>query len=494
VPARGEASFAPTFSKVDVITSEVNITNTYHESSRDIPVYAEVDVVVAGGGPAGIGAAIAAARNGSRTLLIERLSFLGGVATAAPMPVLNVPVETFSGVCRELFGRLIASGGAVSGRLVNFDPEMLKEMALDMALESGVELLFYTWVVAPIKDGDTLRGVIIENKSGRQAVLAKVVIDCTGDADIASASGVPCVKGREVDGKMRPVTTLFRMGGVDVARVVDYSRAHPEEFTVDPNKNVLDIDEGVVRIEGFYDTVKRARENDELDANIHYLRMEGVDIQKGIVFINNVRVYNIDGTSSADLTRAEIEARRQMRQLAAFIQKYIPGCEQSFFIDSAVSIGVRETRRIRGDYLLTADDCFAGQTFLDGVVELHRRVVYGHEIHSPDAGEGGENDSTRREAGLERTFQIPYRSLLPQRVEGLLVAGRSISGDHDADAWFRGIYSCISMGQGAGTGAALAVRSGVVPRQVDVQELRRTLAAQGVNLGATPVEVALPVG
>jgi glycine/D-amino acid oxidase-like deaminating enzyme len=465
---------------------------TYHESARDIPIYASVDVVVAGGGPAGIGAAIAAARNGARTLLIERLSFLGGVATAAPMPVLNVPVETLSGICRQLFDRLIAAGGAVSGRLVNFDPEMLKETALEMALESGVELLFYTWVVAPIQEGDTMRGVVIENKSGRQAIMARVVIDCTGDADLASAAGVPCIKGREEDGKMRPVTTLFRVGNVDVKKVVEYSRAHPKEFTVDPNKNVLDFAQGVVRIEGFYDTVKRAQEKGERDANIHYLRMEGVDIEKGIVFINNVRVYDIDGTSGPDLTRAEIEARRQMRQLAAFIKEYIPGCERSFFVDSAVSIGVRETRRIRGDYVLTAEDCFAGQTFNDGVVELHRRVVAGHEIHSPDAGEGGENDTTRREAGVERTFQIPYRSLTPQKMEGLLVAGRSISGTHDADAWFRGIYSCISMGQGAGTGAALAVRHSVTPRQVDVQELRRTLAGQGVDLGAMPVK-AVPV-
>jgi hypothetical protein len=469
-------------------------TETIHELARDIPVFADVDVVVAGGGPAGLGAAIAAARNGARTLMVERLSFLGGTATAAPMPLLNVPLNTLSGVTHELFGHLVDRGAASDGRVLGFDPEAFKDEALDMCTQAGVQLLFYTWVVAPIMQGNEIKGIIVENKSGRQAILAKAVIDCTGDADVAAAAGVPFVKGRETDGKMRPVTTLFRLGNIDVHKVVEYSRAHPEEFTIDKNKNVLDIEQGSVRIEGFYDTVKRAREAGELDSNIHYLRMEGVDVEKGIVFINNVRVYNIDGTNAADLSKAEVEARRQMRQLANFIKKRIPGCERSFVIDSAVSIGVRETRRIRGDYVLTQEDCYQHTQFEDGVVELHRRVLEGHEIHSPDAGEGGENDSTRKAAGVEHRFQIPYRSLLPQQVERLLVAGRSISGTHDADAWFRGIYSCISMGQGAGTAAALATQAGITPRQVGVQTLRQKLAAQGVNLGAQAVEAVAPSG
>ncbi len=465
---------------------------TIHEPGRDIPVFANVDVVVAGGGPAGLGAALAAARNGASTIMVERLSFLGGTATAAPMPLLNVSLNTLSGIGHELFGRLVEQGGATDGRVLSFDPEAFKEAALGMCTQAGVHLLFYTWVVAPIKQGEQIKGVIIENKSGRQAILANTVIDCTGDADVAAAMGVPTVKGREEDGKMRPVTTLFRLGNVDVHKVVAYSRAHPEEFTVDKNKNVLDIEQGSVRIEGFYDTVRRAREAGELDRNIHYLRMEGVDVERSIVFINNVRVYNIDGTNGADLSNAEIEARRQMRQLAAFIKKYIPGCERSFVVDSAVSIGVRETRRVRGDYLLTREDCFAHKHFEDGIIELHRRVLEGHEIHSPDGGEGGENDATRKASGVERCFQIPYRSLLPRNAEGLLVAGRSISGTHDADAWFRGIYSCIGMGQGAGTAAALAVQAGVTPRQVDVQTLRERLAKQGVNLGAPAIEAASP--
>ncbi len=469
---------------------------TFHEPARDIPVFAKVDVAVAGGGPAGLAAAIVAARNGADTILVERLSFLGGVATGAPMPVLNTPIDALTGISKEIFDTLIARGGAVGERLVSFDPEMLKDLTLEMAVEAGVKVLFYTWAVAPIADGPDLKGIIIENKSGRQAILAKTVIDCTGDADLAAGMGVPIVKGRERDGKMRPVTPLFRLGNVDVRKVVEYSRQHPDEFAPDPARNVLEPQKNLVRIEGFYDTVKKGRESGELDKDCHYLRMEGVDVNKGTVFINTIRVYNIDGTAADDLSRAEVEARRQMRRLVAFIKKRIPGCENAFVIDSATSIGVRETRRIRGDYVLTGDDCHSHALFPDAIVELQRRRFQGvrhQEGHSPDAGEGDENDPGRRLVGVNQPYQIPYRCLVPSNAEGLLVAGRTISGTHEADGWFRAIYACMQMGQGAGTAAALAVQSGVTPRQLDILALRHRLAEQGVNLGATPLEAVAPV-
>ncbi len=465
---------------------------TIHEGARDIPVFAKVDVVVAGGGPAGLGAAIAAARNGASTLLVERLSFLGGVATAALMPQLNTTINAISGVSHELFSRLVEEGGAVSGVMVNFDPEMFKEVALDMCAQAGVQLLFYSWVVAPVVEGERIRGVIVENKSGRKAILANAVIDCTGDADIAAAMGVPCVKGRESDGRMRPLTPLFRMGNVDLLQVVQYCRQHPSEFGPDPTAHVIDVDRGLVRIFGFYDTVRRAREAGELDKDCHYLRMEGGSIEKRTVFINTIRVYNTDATDAAQLSAAEIEARRQMRQLVAFLQKYIPGCERAFLIDSAVSIGVRETRRVIGDYILTEEDCQTQRHFPDAIARLHRRHLPGHEIHSPDADEGSEKDPTRYDRRQEFCFEIPYRSLLPQKSDGLLVAGRCISGTHNADAFFRGVYSCIHMGQAAGTAAAMAAQGGVTPRQVDIGQLREKLTEQGVNLGGREVEAATP--
>jgi len=466
---------------------------TIHEPGRDIPVLDRVDVIVAGGGPAGLGAAIAAARNGAKTMLIERNAFLGGVATAAPMPQLNVPDDKISGITRELFGKMIAEGSAYGGVQITFDHERLKELALETVVAAGAKLLLYSTVVGPVREGNRIKGVIVENKSGRQAILADVVVDTTGDADLAAQMGAPYVKGRESDGKMRPVTVLFRLGNVNIARTVQFARQHPDDFSADPKRTLLDIEHGAVRIEGFYKEVKAARERGELDKDIHYLRLEGIIVDRGMAWVNNTRVYNVDGTNALDLTRAEVEARRQMRQLVDFIKRDVAGCENSFVIDSAASIGVRETRRIRGDIVLT-EDHFANDTvFDDAIVRCYRRAVPGKEIHSPDGGEGGEEDEwSRSVVSPLRSFQIPYGSLIPKGVEGMLVAGKTISGTHEAERWFRGIYCCIVVGQGAGTAAALATKQGVSPRQVDVKALQARLAAQGVDLGAPIPVPAVP--
>jgi hypothetical protein len=269
---------------------------------------------------------------------------------------------------------------------------------------------------------------------------------------------------------------------VDLLKIVEYSKNHPEEFGADPKMNVLDVDKGLLRIYGFFETVRRGREAGELDKDCHYLRMEGGSIEKGTVFINTIRVYNVDATDGAQLSNSEIEARRQMRQIVAFLKKRVPGYEKAFLIDMAVSIGVRETRRVLGDYILTEEDCQEQRRFPDAIARLHRRHFPGFEIHSPDAGEGGEQDPSRHNQRKDFFFEIPYRSLLPRNSEGLLVAGRCISGTHAADAFFRGVYSCIHMGQAAGTAAAMATRTGVNPRQVDVQALRKKLVEQGVDL------------
>jgi hypothetical protein len=340
-------------------------------------------------------------------------------------------------------------------------------------------------VVGPVREDNRIKGVVVENKSGRQAILADVVVDTTGDADLAYQMGAPCVKGRERDGKMLPATILFRLGNVDVAKIVEFARRHPEDFAGDPKRNLLEIERGSVRIEGFYNEVKAARERGELDKDCHYLRLEGVFVDRGTVWVNTTRVYNVDGTNAMDLTRAEIEARRQMRQLVAFIKRNIPGCANAYVIDSAASIGVRETRRIRGDLVISEEDFAQGRKFDDTIGRFYRRAMPGVEIHNPDGGEGAEADAwSRTLVSPLMPFEIPYRCLIPKGVENLVVAGRTISGTHEADRWFRGIYCCIVVGQAAGTAAALAVKSGVLPRHVDIKVLRQRLAAQGVDLGA----------
>lgn len=457
------------------------------EEARDLPVAFNGDVIVAGGGPAGFAAALGAARNGAKVLLIERAAFLGGTATTAMMAVFGTPYEHAQGISREVFDRLISIGAAAPGPLVPFDPEAFRTVALEMVDEAGVNLLLYSWVVDVIREGDVVKGVVVENKSGRQALLADVIIDTTGDADIAAKAGAPFVKGRESDGRMRPITLLFRLGHIDVPKLMDYVTSHPEQFSPDPAKHIVDVEGKNVRLYGFFDLVEEGRKSGVLPEETHYLRLEALDPVKGTAFVNSTRVYNVDGTNAWDLTRAELEARRQVIKIMKFIRASIPGCEKSYVIETAPGLGVRETRRIRGGYILTEDDIVQERPFPDSVAQDAQREVPYQQVHSPDGNEGGRTDVAEREM-LSPLFiyAIPYRCLVPNDVEGLLVAGRCISVTHEADGFTRNMPACMSTGQAVGTAAALASRLGLAPRQLDVAKIQDAMLAQGAKIG--PVE------
>ncbi|MHB1413698.1 MAG: FAD-dependent oxidoreductase [Chloroflexota bacterium] len=464
------------------------------EEAREIPVAGEFDVLVAGGGPSGMGAAVGAARQGAKTLLIERNGFLGGVATATMMTTLNCPIENMSGFAHDFVSRLIEAGGAWPGATIPFDPEKWKDLAFDEMEKAGVDLLLYTWVTGAIVEDGKAKGVIVENKSGRQALLAKVIVDCTGDADVAVRAGAEHVKGRERDGKMRPMTVLFRMGGVDLPTLVEYARTHPDEFTTDPSFQILDLEGGIVRLSGFFKHVGEAGAKGELAKEITYMRFEGVNVAQGTVFVNTTRVYGVDGTNAWDLTKAELECRRQMRQLIPFIQKYIPGCQNAYVIDASSNIGVRETRRIRGSRVLTEEDIVAHKTYEDTVGKIWRFHAAGADWHSPDGGEGSPDNPTYRTAVTPLNwYEIPYRVFVPNGVEGILVAGRTLSQTQEADMWTRGMFVCLNTGQIAGTAGALAAAAGVTPREVQVPQLQANLFDQGLDLGSrAPMIQAIP--
>jgi hypothetical protein len=454
------------------------------EAARDLPVAHETDVLVVGGGIAGVMAALAAGRTGARTLLVERFGSLGGTGTAAMMNLFYVPYAASRGLVRELFDRLIARGGAIPGEFVVYDPELYKVTALEMLAEAGVRVLLHTFVSDVVMDGRDLRGIVTENKSGRQAILSRVTVDASGDADIAARAGAPYIKGRERDGKMRPMTLIFRMGGVDVARLVDYVRTHPEDFSPDPLQCMLDLEHQMIRVFGFFKLVEEAKARGELWPDCYYFRVESVLPDRGVLTVNATRVYGVDGTNAEDLSRAEIETRHQMIQLANWTRARVPGFERSFILDSANTIGVRETRRIRGEYLMTEEDILAGRHYDDVVgVDANQQNPRQQGGHPPDGQEGGPQDVEARELVARMfVYEIPYGCLVPREVDGLLVAGRCISVDHHADVYTRNQGTAMATGVAAGVAGALAARAGVPPRAADVRAVQRELTRLGVDL------------
>ena len=462
----------------------IDKTGRITEPVREIGVAHATDVLVVGGGIAGVMAALASGRSNGKTFLVERFGSLGGTGTAAMMNLFYVPYAASRGLVRELFDRLIARGGAIPGEFVVYDPELYKVTALEMLREAGVEILLHTLVSDVIMEGTTLRGIVVENKSGRQAVLSRVTVDASGDADVAFRAGAPYIKGREADGKMRPMTLIFRMGGVDVPRLVEYVKTHPEDFSPDPLQCMLDLEHHMIRVFGFFKLVEEAKARGELWPECYYFRVESVLPERGVLTVNATRVYGVDGTKAEDLSRAEIETRHQMIQLAAWARKCIPGFANSFILDSASTIGVRETRRIRGEYVMTEDDILAGCHYDDVVgVDANQQNPRQQGGHPPDGQEGGPQDAEAREM-IARMFvyEIPYRCLLPREVDGLLVAGRCLSVDHHADVYTRNQGTAMASGVAAGVAAAVAARAGVPPRKADIRAVQAKLRELKVDL------------
>lgn len=470
---------------VTTMQAELQDQGTVREPPRTLPVTHTAGVLVVGGGTAGVMAAIAAARNGAETLLVERNGFLGGAITAAMMAQISAGAPAVTGIGRELVDRLNRMGGVEGDFLIPIDPEAFKLVALEMLKEAGARLLMYTSVTGAVMEGQRARGIIVENKSGRQALLGKVLIDCTGDGDVCNWAGAPVQLGREGDHKMRPMTIMFRMGNIDIDGMVRYARAHPEDFSPDPKYQVVQPEKGLVRMVGYFNLVAKAKANGELFEDCHYVRVEGVIVDRGTALINATRVYSVDGTRAEDLTRADLEGRRQAFQVAAFMRKYVPGFEHAYLAETAANVGVRETRHVLGEHVLTEEDIVTDRRFPDTVVRSFKRQQPGTPSHSPDAQEGAPTDiSARSVIAPVIGFNIPYRCFVPRKIDGLLVAGRCISQTHGADGWTR-LQSCVwAMGQAAGTAAALAVRAALMPREMAgrISEVQATLRAQGMGL------------
>jgi hypothetical protein len=438
------------------------------EPSREINVFHEADVVVVGGGPGGHSAAVAAARNGAKTILIERYGHLGGMATGGI--VIQIPhmsdggrEPVIAGLSLEWLDRLDAVGGTLRPRmedigssdekLVSYwrrfmgnvingriehtawvDPELLKCVLNDMVEDAGVKLSLHSWGAQTIVDKGTVKGIIFESKSGRQAVLGKVIIDGTGDGDLLPLAGAEFDGAIEPSSRSSMLALVFRLGNCDYQKLCDFQEKDRPKYQ--------ELMKGLAEAAGTFLLPLPTPRND-------------------VLWFNNW-ITGLDCTKVEDLTKLEVEMRKMMLRGHAFMKKNIPTFENSFILDTASQTGTRGSRRLVGEYVITGGDFQSCKKYDDTIAVF------------PRLGPPGDREVPH--------VYIPYRALVPAKIEGLLVAGRSFSSDMEANNMANLIPHCIAMGEAAGTAAAMAVKQGIGVRNVDYKALQKALVKQGAVL------------
>lgn len=431
----------------------------------------DFDVIVCGAGPAGIGAAVMSAREGARTLLVEALNSVGGMATAANV---NILCEGEGGpVMDEIVRDLLRIGaGKVHGNpprvhlptRVNFDAEIFKCLATAKLRQAGVEILFGTMAGAPVMRGNAVEGLSILNKGGARTLGAKVVIDATADGDVAARAGAQVMQGDPDGGRIQMCNFRFHMEDIDAA-TWDAARMPPEE------------------IERLCVEAQRAGELHP-PRGVHAPSFESFpfDRRSRKLSLAYWELAGIDPTDAASLSAALAECHVAALEVALFCRRRLPGFSRCRPARLPGLLGTRESRRIVGDYILTGDDVLKAAKFADGVA----RASFWFDFHDPPPGTtlpypDDYVSSTRPAAG--DWYEIPYRCLLPKGIDGLLVAGRCISADRPAQASMRIMPTCCALGAATGMGAAIAVKTGVIPRALDARELKRRLVPDGPIAG-----------
>ena len=461
-------------------------------NANEIPVWGEYDVVVVGGGMAGVGAAVAAGRAGAKTILIENTSALGGLAT---MGIVNIPLDFCSGLGNELFERLTAINGLVRR---NSNPEKHKLVFDQMIKDAGVDLLLVTPLVDTIVEGNTIKGVIIHTKEGDRVILGKRFVDASGDSDLVYFAGGETESGRPEDGMSMGCSLEFVLGGVN------YQEYASSELRLKDPKWIKFLEKAIA--EG---------KIPDIDNHLNWMTIVpdrpehcGMD-EVSICFAHSRNCYP---TKNADLTRMYIEGREQCHILAKFIKENIPGFENSFLCYTGSLLGVRESRRIVGEYRFTGMDIAYGREFDDVIAISH----HGFDLHGftksgnlkwfkgtmPDGEEAyianiaGWGSQLPPDDGIKRVhmtelvdmskqyyYDIPYRALVPVRLENVLAAGRNISTDVPGQSGTRLVMCCMAMGEAAGTACALSLQDDVNVRNVDVGKLQRKLVENKCNIG-----------
>ena len=424
--------------------------HTYHENAKELPIAGEYDVIVAGSGPAGTAAAVMAGRMGAKVLIIEWNNAIGGISTSGMMSHWTGSVT--SPLYTEILQRSAdMNEGEQKGKIQQFiNPENLKTVYLDMLKDANVDVLLYTFVCGVVMEGDQLTGVITESKSGRRVFRSKVVVDGTGDGDVAAFAGVEYHKGRESDGKMQPTTLMFKVAGVDMSRAVLLGSF---ESTYQTEKGELQA---------------LAKEHIPYPAG-HLLAYKST--LPGIVTCNMTNCTDIDGTKAEDLTRAEIVCRSQMPAIVKYLREFVPGFENCYIISAGSMMGVRETRHFKGVYTLNENDILTAKVFDDWVV---RGAHFNFDVHNM-TGSGLDATGVQKHWTQPKGYTIPYGCLVPEKINGLLLSGRNISGTHIAHSNYRVMPICVGIGAAAGAAAAAAIKKGVQVRDIKGKELQDRL-------------------
>lgn len=440
----------------------------------------EYDIVVVGGGPAGIFAALSAGREGKRVALLERYGFLGGSATMS----LVVPLMTFhagtkqivAGYAQEMLERMEAMGGCLghlkdpvgfADTITPIETEIYKYVSQELLLEAGVDLYYHSELYDASVENKKIQNILVKMRSGFYAFKANVFVDASGDGDLAYYAGATMNVGRPHDGKVQPMSMMFKINNVNRETIANYINEHRDEFVLDDSiSDFKDVKR--FGVSGFFKQVQKAHDEHQLTLNRDRVLMFEL-VNENEVAVNMSRIVNRNAIQRFDLSEATIEGRRQVFEILNFLRNYIPGCEQARLLESPTQVGVRETRRIKGVYEMDAQDIVSGRHFDDGIALGSWPI----DIHDP---EGKTLIVTEMHKGTY--YQIPYRSMISDDLTNLIVAGRNISATHEAFASTRVSPTCMAMGQAAGIASSMVGADQSV-HDIDMNALKLRLVETG---------------
>ncbi|WP_059053398.1 FAD-dependent oxidoreductase [Paenibacillus senegalimassiliensis] len=444
-----------------------------------------LDVIVVGGGISGVMAAVAAAKSGAKTLIVESQGYLGGTLTAngvGPMMTFHAGEKlAIQGLTNELIERLKRIGKSpghifdtvgFTYSVTPFDAEALKVELESMILENGGQILYHTMLAEVHTEDQRITEITVCNKSGLSKLAAKVFIDATGDGDLSVRAGAAFTKGRESDGAMQPMTLKMKMINVDIAKVKAYIHAHPEDFPLYKGDTSIIEDAPRLSTAGFVSLFKQAKERGEISIPREDILFFETNTP-GEVILNTTRILGHDGTDAWSLSRAETVGRKQCRELELFVKKYIPGFENAIVESTGPSIGVRGSRQIVGLYTLTAADILSQTPFEDTIAHSG----YPIDIHNPD-GEGTKHEKLEW-GGM---YSIPYRCLVTPSLHNVIVIGRCLSATFEAQAAVRTTPTTGAIGHAGGVAAAQAALHDLNVQEVDVAKVQQVLKEQGAYL------------